>query len=231
MHALIVDAHPGAVSSLEDYLREKRTRVSKCTRAQQALQILAKEPVDLVLTEVALPDMNGFELCRRIRSTEAGRHIPILFVTTRTGLEDRVAGFEAGADDYITRPFELREVALRVDVLLRWSRAVMRSGQNADLAVGELKLDGRTFRAEVEGRAAQLTPVEFELLRYLMQRAGQVVSAEQLLQEVWCYYPGTGDPAVVRVQVMNLRNKIERDRARPRFIQTVYRHGYMVTAS
>ena len=84
--------------------------------------------------------------------------------------------------------------------------------------------------AYVGSRGIQLTPVEYELLRYLMSRPGEVISAEQLLQEVWNYYPGTGDPAVVRVQIMNLRDKIEEDRKAPTYIQTVYRHGYMIAA-
>ena len=230
MHALIVDPSSSATRSLEDQLQEKRIRVSRFSRAQAALQLLAKEPVDLVLLESDLPDMSGFELCRRIRISPASLHVPIMFVSTRNAINDRIAGLEAGADDFVTKPFDLLELTLRIDVLLRWSQAVRRSGVNTELQVGALKLDSRTFKAEANGRTAQLTPVEFELLRYLMQRAGQVVSAEQLLQEVWRYYPGTGDPAVVRVQVMNLRNKIENDRARPRFIQTIYRHGYMVSA-
>jgi two-component system OmpR family response regulator len=229
MHALIVDPNTAATRSLEDHLQEKRIRVSRFPRAQQALQMLAKEPVDLVLLESDLPDMSGFELCRRIRSSPTSLHVPTMFVSTRNAINDRIAGLEAGADDYVTKPFDLQELTLRIDVLLRWSQAVRRSGLNTELQVGGLRLDSRTFKAEANGRSAQLTPVEFELLRYLMQRAGQVVSAEQLLQEVWRYYPGTGDPAVVRVQVMNLRNKIEHDRTRPCFIQTVYRHGYMVS--
>ncbi len=142
--------------------------------------------------------------------------------------DDRIAGLEAGGDDYLPDLFDLRELGLRVEALLRRSQEARRRTVQADVTVAGMKLHTGTYSVEVGGREIQLTPVEFELLRYLMLRAGQVVPAERLLQDIWRYYPGTGDPAVVRVQIMNLRSKLEPDRARPAYIKTVYGHGYMI---
>jgi DNA-binding response OmpR family regulator len=174
--------------------------------------------------------VNGLDLCQRIRSNQRWAHLPVLFLSGHDTVEDRIAGLQAGADDYLTKPFDLRELNLRVDALLRRATPIAAPKEPASLEVRGLRLDTRRFKAYAGDREVQLTPVEFELLRYLMEKAGEVVSAEQLLQEVWRYYPGTGDTAVVRVQIMNLRDKIEANRRQPQYIQTIYRHGYTIAA-
>jgi DNA-binding response OmpR family regulator len=183
---------------------------------------------DLILLDVMMPDLSGYEVCRRLRSSIKLSDTPVMFLTARSMLNDRIEGFEAGADDYLVKPFDLRELELRVEALLR--RTQKKNGSAKQLQAGGMRLDATKYQVEVNGRTVQLTPVEFELLYYLMSRAGEVVSAEQLLQEVWRYYPGTGDPTVVRMQIMNLRNKIEPTPKNPRYICTVYRHGYYVPA-
>ncbi|MCD6290413.1 MAG: response regulator transcription factor [Anaerolineae bacterium] len=154
--------------------------------------------------------------------------VPVMFLTARGMVDDRIEGFKAGGDDYLAKPFDLREMELRVEALLR--RAKKNGKKRKRIKVGDMCLDMDKYQVEVNGRTVQLTPVEFELLYYLMSRAGEVVSAEKLLQEVWRYYPGTGDPTVVRMQIKNLRNKIEPSPKSPRYIRTRYRYGYYVPA-
>jgi two-component system OmpR family response regulator len=229
-HVLVVDDDIRLAHSLQDYLHRKGYRTTIATSGLDALDQVVKVKPDVLVLDVNLPGMNGLEVCRKLRAYPIHSDIPVLFASARDSASDRIAGLEAGGDDYISKPFDVREVELRVQALLRRSGAAMGLVEHLEMAVGDLKLDKRTFRARVGKREVQLTPVEYELLRYLMLRAGEVVSSEQLLQEVWRYYPGTGDAAVVRVQIMNLRDKIEHDRKRPAYIQTVYRHGYMVSA-
>jgi len=136
-----------------------------------------------------------------------------------------------GADDYITKPFSLQELELRIQAILRRAQTGPRKGKPAtSLRMGELSLDCRTFEASVAGRTALLTPIEFELLYHLMTHAGEVFSTNRLLQEVWDYPTDTGSPDLVRMHVRNLRAKIEPDYRNPTFIVTVSRHGYSVRA-
>ncbi len=228
MHILLVDCDVAKAHSMEQFLSGKRYRVTRCTGGLKALEVLRSELVDLVIMDAFLPDISGLEVCRHLRAEGASPAAPVLFVSARASTDDRIAGLEAGGDDYLSDLFDLRELGLRVEALLRRSQEARRSTVQADVAAAGMKLHTSTYSVEVNGREVQLTPVEFELLRYLMLRAGQVVPAERLLQDIWRYYPGTGDPAVVRVQIMNLRYKLERDRARPSYIKTVYGHGYMV---
>jgi len=152
---------------------------------------------------------------------------PILFLTARSKIEDKIEGFEAGADDYLTKPFDLRELELRVRALLR--RSMPSEAPKTLLEIGPLSLDPRTFKLGVDGKVLLLTPVEFELLYYLMKHAGEVISTERLLQEVWEYPPGTGDPNLVRAHIKNLRSKIEPSPSNPTYIRTISRHGYIIS--
>jgi DNA-binding response OmpR family regulator len=148
-------------------------------------------------------------------------------LTAKGKIEDKIEGFEAGADDYLTKPFDLRELELRVRALLR--RSLPTEAPKIPLQVGPLSLDPRTFELRVEGKVLLLTPVEFELLYYLMSHAGEVISTERLLREVWEYPPGTGDPNLVRAHIKNLRAKIEPSPDNPIYIKTVSRHGYLIS--
>ena len=227
---LVVDDDVRMAEIIERGLRGKNYRVNAATSGLAALNAIAKHVPDLMILDVNMPDLSGFEVCHKVRSRFNQPQLGILFLSGASSTEDKVAAFEAGADDYLTKPFDLRELELRINALLRRTRPGGEQSAPVELQVRNLRLNTRTFKALVADRSIQLTPVEFELLQYLMLRAGEVISAEQLLQEVWHYYPGTGDPAVVRVQIMNLRDKIEQDRRAPTYIQTVYRHGYMVAA-
>jgi DNA-binding response OmpR family regulator len=230
-HVLVVDDDARLSGSIARALREQNYRCTVCNTSGLALDLIGREMPDVAILDVSMPGLSGLELCRKIREQLSPDQLPILFLSAWGLPEDRIAGLEAGGDDYLAKPFNVRELELRVSGLLRRSgRGQEQQEELFDVSVRDLRLDAKTFRALVGPREVPLTPVEYELLRYLMLRAGEVVSAEQLLQEVWRYYPGTGDAAVVRVQIMNLRDKIEQDRRQPRYITTIYRHGYMIPA-
>ncbi len=225
---LVVDDDLRVCKMIEAVLKGEGHFVMLSNNGTDALEKIPKISPDLVILDVMMPDLNGYEVCRRIRSSIRLANIPVMFLTARGMVNDRIEGFEAGGDDYLIKPFDLRELELRVNALLR--RTLKSNGTAKELKVGGMRLDAAKYQVEADGRTVQLTPVEFELLYYLMSRAGEVVSAEKLLQEVWRYYPGTGDPTVVRMQIMNLRNKIEPSPKTPKYICTVYRHGYYVPA-
>ena len=226
---LVVDDDARVCGMIEAVLKAQGHYVIVAGNGTEALEKALKVFPDLVILDVMLPDINGFEVCQRIRSSARLSDVPVMFLTARGMVSDRIEGFEAGADDYLVKPFDLRELELRVEALLR--RTKQKNGKDAkQIEAGGMRLDASKYQVEVNGRKIQLTPVEFELLYYLMSRAGEVVSAEKLLQEVWRYYPGTGDPTVVRMQIMNLRHKIESNPKKPKYIRTVYRHGYYVPA-
>lgn len=193
----------------------------------QALQLIQERPPDLVVLDIMMPRMDGIEVCQRIRALPNVASVPILFLTAKVKIDDKIEGFEAGADDYLTKPFDLRELELRVRALLR--RSLPSEALKAPLEAGALSLNPRTFELTVEGKTLLLTPVEFELLYYLISHAGEVVSTERLLQEVWEYPPGTGDPNLVRAHIKNIRAKIEPSPSDPIYVQTVSRHGYIIT--
>lgn len=180
---------------------------------------------DLILLDVTMPEMTGFEVCRRIRSTPNLMAIPVIFLTARGTLADKLEGFDAGADDYVPKPFDLRELEMRVQAVLR--RAQPQAVAEV-LEVGGLKLNMRTREASSDANTSILTPTEFSLLEYMMRRPGEILPTHRLLEEVWDYPPGVGDPALVRMHIRNLREKLEANPSQPQWILTVGRQGYVI---
>jgi DNA-binding response OmpR family regulator len=180
---------------------------------------------DLILLDVTMPEMTGFEVCRRIRSTPDLMRIPVIFLTARGTLADKLEGFDAGADDYVPKPFDLRELEMRVQAVLRRARPQL-TGES--LEVGGLTLNLRTHEASSDAGTAILTPTEFTLLEYMLRRPGEILPTHRLLGDVWDYPPGVGDPALVRMHIRNLREKLERDPSDPEWIITVGRQGYVI---
>ncbi|EFO79424.1 OmpR subfamily [Oscillochloris trichoides DG-6] len=196
---------------------------------EEALDMAQRQRPDLIILDVAMPKMDGFELCHTLHTRSNLADVPVLFLTGRNTIEDRLRGFEEGADDYLTKPFDLRELKARIKALLRRSpNNPHLSSRSAVLRAGSLTLDLHTCQAEVAGSPVQLTPAEFDLLGYLMRHPNEVCSSERLLREVWNYTPETAEPGLVRWHVMNLRAKIEPDPRRPVHICTVPRHGYIL---
>jgi DNA-binding response OmpR family regulator len=224
---LVVDDDRDVAGTIERTLKRKDHQVSVAYSGVQALQLIQGQCPDLVVLDIMMPRMDGIEVCQRIRTLPNVASVPILFLTAKGKIEDKIVGFEAGADDYLTKPFDLRELELRVKALLR--RSLPTEVPKAPLEVGSLSLDPRTFELSVDNNTLLLTPVEFELLYYLMSHAGEVISTERLLQEVWEYPPGTGDPNLVRAHIRNIRSKIEPAPDNPTYIKTISRHGYIIT--
>jgi DNA-binding response OmpR family regulator len=186
-----------------------------------ALKAVAARPPDLVILDLNLPQLNGIEVCRILRSRSEGQHLPIIMLTARTSENDRVAGLDVGADDYLTKPFSLRELSARVRAVMR--RSVKPEERPAAGYRGErLVADFEAVSVSVDGRSVRLTRREFELLRYLVQNKNRVVSRDRLLERVWGY-ERLVETRSVDVHVGRLRNKLE---AAGRQIETVIGLGY-----
>jgi DNA-binding response OmpR family regulator len=198
--------------------------VDEAASGEDALGVFAERPADVVLIDIMLPGMDGFAVCRAIRRTS---DVPILMVTARADTHDVVAGLEAGADDYVTKPFQPKELSARIRALLRRARPAA-SGQ-PQLTFGELEIvpdEGSVRRA---GTEVHLTKTEFRLLCELASVPGRVFSREQLLERVWGY-DYFGDGRLVDVHVRRLRTKVEADPAAPRHVVTVRGLGYKLQA-
>jgi two-component system response regulator RpaA len=181
---------------------------------------------DVILLDLMLPKVDGLTLCQRLRRDERTARIPILMITALGGTKDKVSGFNSGADDYLTKPFDLEELMVRVKALLRRSeRAPLSSKHNEILNYGPLTLVPERFEAIWFDQPIRLTHLEFELLHCLLQRHGQTVSPSLILKEVWGYEPDD-DIETIRVHVRHLRTKLEPEPRKPRFIKTVYGAGY-----
>ena len=223
MRLLIVEDEPDLAAALRTGLRREGYAVDVATDAASALDRLVVTPYDVVCLDLGLPDADGTEVCRRIRAGESveGEPAPrVLMLTARSGLDERVAGLDAGADDYLAKPFSFSELAARVRALLR--RESVNPG--AVIRHGDLELDAARFDVHRGPTRLDLTPKEFALLRYLMLHPGQVITPERLLEHVWDEH---ADPFsnTVRVTVSNLRRKVaEAGPSQP--IETVVGVGY-----
>jgi two-component system alkaline phosphatase synthesis response regulator PhoP len=222
---LLVEDEDHLQATLAYNLRKAGYDVQTAATGPEAIQQFQNMAPDLVLLDVMLPGFDGFEVCRRIRQVSRA---PILMLTARSDEVDTVVGLELGADDYIAKPFRMRELLARVAAVL--CRAVGGAGPPAvqtppSLTSGDLFLDPATHTARRGDRPLTLKPRAFELLRFFMQHVGQVFSREQLLAQLWDE-PFVGDARTVDVHVGNLRRKLEDDPARPRWVQTVRGVGY-----
>ncbi len=206
------------------YLASHRIQVTLVTRGDQAVAEVLRVRPDVVLLDLMLPGIDGLEVCRQIR---ARLDVPIIMVTARTEEADRVIGLEGGADDYVSKPFQSRELLARIRAQARRGRG--ESGPRAErIEVGALTIDASTMEVTINGAPVSLTTIEFSLLHALAQRAGRVLAREHLLQLVH----GTADEAFDRsidVVVSRIRAKIEVDARTPRLLKTIRGVGYMLT--
>jgi len=202
-------------------LEEAGMEVRFASDGVQALEIYHSTPVDLVILDVMMPMMDGLDVCQRIRLNSS---VPIIMLTARGKEEDVVKAFEMGADDYIVKPFRPRELVARIQALFK--RSVHPGTTQKQLAFGNLMMDLEAHRVMYRDRNIQMSPMEFKLLRYLMENAGVVLSKEDLLQNVWGYPPSAGDMNLIEATVRRLRKKVEKDPSHPRYIKTVWGAGY-----
>ena len=222
---LVVDDEPNISALLSATLRLVEFEVRVVDSGHRALVAVEDFEPDLVVLDVMLPDLDGFDVAKRLRAT--GSRVPVLFLTARDAVEDRISGLSAGADDYVTKPFSLEEVVLRIRAILRRSQPEL-AGDAAPADTGvlryaDLELDEDAHEVRRAGRLIDLSPTEFNLLKYLLINAGRVVSKAQILDRVWKYDFG-GDGRIVESYVYYLRRKI--DKTDPPLIHTVRGVGY-----
>ena len=218
---LVVEDDAAILRGLSDNLRLESHEVVTATDGETAYKLLLEGNPDLVILDVMLPRLGGYELCRRLRSE--GSTVPILMLTARGEESDRVHGLDLGADDYVTKPFSLRELLARVRALLRRAHPPLSLPDEARF--GDVVVDFRRYEARRNDASLKLTRKEFGTLRLLVARAGEVVTRSDLLEEVWEYtnYPTT---RTVDNHVASLRAKIESDASNPRHLLTVHGVGY-----
>lgn len=226
---IAVDDDPDVLGTLERVLVRENFDAQMISSGAEAIKVLDKAQPDLLILDIIMPEMDGIAVCRRLREDPRFTSLPILFLTAKGSTDDIVEGLDAGADDYIIKPFELAELRARVYALLRRSK---RAGVAAptplpSLQIKDLRLDTEMYRAFVKDRPVALTSTEYRLLRYLMENSDQALSLSDLLQAVWDYPPNTGDPDLVRAHIRNLRKKLEPD-GEQAYIRTVHGVGYMV---
>jgi len=212
-------------------LEEIGLKVEHCLSGEIALEKLANNQYDLVMLDVMLPGMSGLDVCRQLREQKPEQ--VILMVTSRNSEIDRVLGLELGADDYMTKPFSVRELQARVRSQLRRVHLLSKISQKQlekqspeqYLVLGTLQIDNIAHRASLNGKTVDLTSTEFDLLFYLASHPDQVFSREQLLSSVWGYHH-SGYEHTVNSHINRLRNKVERDATKPEIVQTVWGVGY-----
>jgi two-component system alkaline phosphatase synthesis response regulator PhoP len=218
---LLVEDEPSLVLTLSDRLLSEGYRVESATDGDTALERALAEPFDLILLDILLPGRDGLEVCRELRAR--GSQVPVLMLTARGQVVDRVVGLKLGADDYLTKPFEMIELLARIEALLRRSHAPLTPTGTYDF--GPVRVDFRRAEVYRDGEPVPLSALEFKLLAYFIENRGALLTRDELLDKVWGYdaMPVT---RTVDVHVGSLRQKLERNPSHPDFILTVHRRGY-----
>ncbi|MFC4337853.1 response regulator transcription factor [Salininema proteolyticum] len=221
---LVVDDEDSLAHLLVEALAFQGYDVSVAQSGSAALEAVEEHDPDLVVLDVNLPDYDGFSVAGRLR--EAGKDVPIIFLTARSGTDDLRDGYDAGGDDYLTKPFRLEELSLRVAAVLRRTLAVSAAGREGDtVTVADLTLDLATHTVTRDGNTVELSPTEFRLLRYLAGQADRVVTRPELLKHVWGYHFEV-ETNLAETYIFYLRRKLEK--LGPRIIHTVRGVGYML---
>ena len=218
---LIIEDEPNMVLGLKDSCEYEGYEVSVARDGKEGLEKAGTEKPDIILLDVMLPLMSGIDVCRTLRTR--GIETPILMLTARSQEVDKVVGLDVGADDYVTKPFSIMELLARIRAHLR--RAAKQVVEIESFTFGDVELNFKKYSARKGGKALELSAREFEILRYLIQRRGEIVTRDQLLDEVWGY-DRTPVTRTVDNHIARLRQKIERNPSEPQHIITVHRMGY-----
>ncbi len=221
---LLVEDEPGLRLTLQDRLQAEGYGVETASEGDEGFAKASSGGFDLVILDVMLPNRSGIDICRDLR--QAGHHTPILMVTARSQTVDKVLGLKIGADDYLTKPFEMLELLARIEALLRRSSPQRRP--SAGYEFGKIRIDFRSTEVTRNGEILNLSAKEFQLLRYFIEHGRETLSRETLLQRVWGYQ-STPTTRTVDVHVAWLRQKLEDDPKKPRWILTVHGMGYKFT--
>ncbi len=217
---LIIEDNEDLATGLELNLKKEGYKVFKTASGEDGLKTAFRENPDLIVLDVMLPGISGLDVCRQLRQKSI--HTPIIMLTAKSDELDRVVGLELGADDYVTKPFGIRELLARIRVCLRRQPA---QGQIVKYGFGNVEIDFEKYRVLVGKKPIEFTQKEFELMRFFIQNRDVVLSRDRLLDEVWGYesYPTT---RTVDTHILKLRKKIEKDPANPSYILSIYGGGY-----
>jgi two-component system alkaline phosphatase synthesis response regulator PhoP len=217
----LIEDEPGIVLTLSDRLTREGYAVDSAADGESGLERASKEPFDLLLLDLMLPRMSGFDVCRELR--KRGIETPVIMLTARGQVVDKVVGLKLGADDYVTKPFEMAELLARVEAHLRRAPVALHPAEG--YVFGDIRVDFRRAEATKDGQPLELSAREFQLLRYFLEHRGATLTREELLNEVWGYnsMPST---RTVDVHVAWLRQKVEPNPRHPQFILTVHGMGY-----
>lgn len=223
---LIVEDEPAVARGLEYGLRSDGFEVLLATTGQSALDLARTKNPQLVLLDIRLPDISGFDVCRILRAE--GKRMPILMLTARDEETDKVLGLELGADDYVVKPYSLRELISRIRALLRRAYGDLAIQDSAEIVrYGDLEINSERFEASLAEKPVPLTPIEFRLLRLLASHPSRPFSRDELVEAIWGYESDLGNRRTVDVHIRHLRQKLEIDPAEPRWILTIRGVGYM----
>jgi two-component system alkaline phosphatase synthesis response regulator PhoP len=219
---LIVEDEPGILVSLRDELESEGYIVCTAESGDKALETAKKESPDLIILDIMLPVMNGYEVCKRLRMQ--GDATPIIMLTVKDKEVDKVLGLELGADDYVTKPFSLRELTARVKAVMR--RAEERTRGLNQYRFGKIALDFKKYEATKKGEKLELTPLEFRMLKLLIEKKGEVISRDDFLDQIWGEENVSVSFRTVDSHIANIRKKIEDDPANPKHILSLRSVGY-----
>jgi two-component system alkaline phosphatase synthesis response regulator PhoP len=223
MKILLVEDEKGLILTLTDRLQSEGFEVVSAEDGQKGLELALAGGIDLIILDVMLPKKNGYDVYRDLR--QQGVQTPVLMLTAKGETIDKVLGLKLGADDYLTKPFEVMELLARVEALLRRPPAVQNGRPKEIVRFGDIAVDLRRAEVVKDGRPVELSALEFKLLQYLIENQGTVHSRDQLLDAVWGY-DATPTTRTVDVHVAWLRQKLETNPRRPQYIQTVHGFGY-----
>lgn len=230
---LVIDDDELVSRTLQRTLKLYDYQVMVANSGPEGLQLARRHRPDLFVLDIMMPGMDGYQVCRQIRGDPLLADLPVLFLTAKGKDEDKIEGFRAGADDYLSKPFNMEELQLRVKAILRRAAPVEISAPEplTEIIVGNVRLDCRTFEVTTPNGTALLTNVQFDLLYHLLSNVDQVFNSQQLLQDVWDYPRDTGSPELVRAHIKNLREKIEPKPSNPIYIRTIQGHGYTFSSA
>ena len=227
MHTILIcDDDRDIVSALDIYLTSEGYRTLKAYNGLEAIQAVERNEVHLILMDIMMPELDGQEACMRIREFS---NVPIIMLTAKSEDADKLMGFECGADDYVTKPFNILELKARVRALLRRAGMAAQKQGGGRLSMGHITLDVDARAAWKDGKSVDLTAKEFDLMELLLRNPGRVYSRENLLNVVWGY-EYIGDYRTVDVHVRRLREKLELDPANPEYIRTKWGVGYYLSS-